>query len=196
MNISRVIDRSYASATKALVMGTSPQALARARERAFVKALAEQLRSEYAGDDIRVFSRFGRGNRRDFGTEQLLGDICVCRVNSGQSGGRQSQDFLFVAGALAQAEIELSRDWRREVEALNRLMSGSAVTKILVAALPDRGHAERLETLRAPFAALPGRASLALIPHPAEWETTEAAPEVWRLDDGAWIETSRATRNV
>lgn len=188
MNISRVIDRSYARATKTLVMGTSPQALSRARERAFVKALAVELRSEYAGDDIRVFSRFGRGNRRDFGTEQLLGDICVCRVASGQTGGRQSRDFLFVADALAQAEIELSSKWRREIQALNRLMSGSAAAKILVAALPADGRAQCLDTLQAPFAALPGAASLALIPRPADWDTTEAAPEVWRLRESAWIE--------
>ena len=195
MDIDRVIAQAFASAAKALVMGTSPQALTRARERAFIKALTEQFRSEYAGDDIRVFSRFGRGNRRDFGTEQLLGDICVCRVDSGRTGGRQSRDFLFVADVLAQVEIELSRDWQREVQALNRLMSGSAVAKILVAALPARGSAESLETLQAPFAALPGIASLALIPHPADWDATEAAPEVWRTDGGAWLEASSAAGN-
>ena len=190
MNISRIISDSYASAAKALVMGTSPQALARARERAFVKALADRLRNEYAGDDIRVFARFGRGNRRDFGAEQLLGDVCVCHVDSGRTGGRLSRDFLYVADVLAQAEVELSRDWRREVQALNRLIVGSAAAKLLVAALPARGSAESLETLQAPFAGLPGAASLALIPHPADWESTEAAPEVWRLDGGAWVEAS------
>ncbi|MYD09630.1 MAG: hypothetical protein F4X02_06265 [Chloroflexi bacterium] len=190
MNISRVVDESYAIAAKALVMGTSPQALARARERAFVKALAARLRNEYAGDDIRVFSRFGRGNWREFGAEQLLSDICVCRVDSGRTGGRQSRDFLFVTEALAQAEVELSRDWRREVQALNRLIAGSAAAKLMVTALPARGSAESLETLQAPFAALPGAASLALIPHPADWETTEAAPEAWRLDEGEWIQSS------
>ncbi len=188
MNIRRLIDESYLVAVKALVMGTSPQALARARERAFVKALADQLQSEYAGDDMRVFSRFGRGNRRDFGAEQLLSDICVCRVDRGQTGGRQSQDFLYVADVLAQVEIELSRDWRREVQALNRLVGGSAAVKLLVTARPSRDSAEVLATLLAPFAAVAGAASLALIPHPADWETTEAAPQVWRLDDCEWTQ--------
>lgn len=188
MNIRRVIDESFAGATKALVMGTSPGALERARERAFVKTLVDQLESEYAGDDIRVFSRFGRGNRRDFGTEQLLSDICVCRVGAGQTGRRQSQDFLYVAEVLAQVEIELSREWQREIQALNRLISGSAEEKLLVAALPRRDSAETLTTLLAPFAAVPGAASLALIPQPADWDAAEAAPEVWRLDDGEWIE--------
>lgn len=190
MDIRRVINDSYGSATKALVMGTSPQALTRARERAFVKILVDQLESEYTGDDIRVFSQFGRGNLRDFGTEQLLSDICVCRVGAGQTGGRQSQEFLYVAEVLAQVEIELSRQWRREVQALNRLISGTAADKLLVAALPGRGSAESLKTLEAPFSALPGAASLALIPHPSDWDTTEAAPEVWRLGKGEWIEAT------
>ncbi len=190
MDIRRVINESYGRAQKALVMGTSPDALARARERAFVKILAELLSSEYAGDDIRVFSQFGRGNRRDFGAEQLLSDICVCRVGAGRTGGRQSQEFLFVADVLAQVEIELSREWQRELQALNRLISGSAAEKLLVAALPGRGSAASLETLQAPFAAIPGAACLALIPHPSDWESTEAEPEVWRLDDGEWIDSS------
>ena len=190
MDIRRVIDESFRSATKALVMGTSSGALARARERAFVKALADQLHSEHAGDDIRVFSQYGRGNRREFGSEQLLSDICVCRVSSGQTGGRQSREFFHLAEVLIQVEIELSRDWRLEVQALNRLVAGSASDKLLVAALPARGSGERLSTLQAPFAAIPGAASLALIPHPSEWETVDAAPEVWRLEDGEWIESS------
>ena len=190
MNIRRVIDESYSGAAKALVMGTSPAALARARERTFVKALADRLQREYSGDDIRVFSQFGRGNRSDFGTEQLLSDICVCRVGAAQTGGRQSREYLYVAEVIAQVEIELSREWRREVQALNRLIAGSAADKLLVAALPSRGSAESLKTLLAPFAAVSGAAGLALIPHPSDWETTDAAPQVWRLDEGEWIEAS------
>ena len=194
MNIRRVIDESFAGATKALVMGTSPGALARARERAFVKSLVDQLQSEFAGDDIRVFSQYGRGNRRDFGAEQLLSDICVCRIGAGQTGGRQNQDFVYVAEVLAQVEIELSREWRREIQALNRLISGSAAEKLLVAALPSRDSSASLKTLQAPFAAIPGAASLALIPRPADWDAAESSPEVWRLDAGEWIEASAVAR--
>ncbi len=190
MNIRRVIDDSYGKAAKALVMGTSPDALTRARERAFVKALAHQLQHEFSGDDIRVFSRFGRGNLGDFGTEQLLSDICVCRVDGARTGERQSREFLYVAEVLAQVDIELSREWRREVQALNRLIAGSAADKLLVAALPSRGSGETLATLQAPFAAISGAANLALIPHPSDWESTEAAPEVWQLNEGNWIEAS------
>ncbi len=195
MRLQDIINRCYHAATRALVMGTSPDALARARERAFAKALVNQLSSEFAGDDIRVFSQFARGNRCDFGTERLLSDICVCRVGAGQTGGRQSQEFLFVAEVLAQVEIELSREWQREVQALNRLICGAADAKLLVAALPSRGRAESLQSLQAPFAAIPGAARLALIPHPAEWDAAEAEPEVWRLDDGEWVEASGVVQN-
>ncbi len=190
MNIHRLIHESYSSAAKAFVMGTSPQALSRARERAFVKTLADQLKREFAGQDIRVFSQFGRGNQRDFGTEQLLSDICVCRVGAGRTGGRRSQEFLYVAEALIQAEIEFSREWPREIQALNRLISGAAPEKLLVAALPSRGSGELLTTLQAPFAAMTGAAGLALIPHFCDWDRTEAAPEVWRLQADKWIEAT------
>ncbi len=188
MDIGRVVHRSYSRAIKAMVMGTSAQALARARERAFVKCLIAEVGAVFSDVDIRVFSTYGRGNARDFGTEKLASDIAVARIDKGCAGGRDAAPFRYIARILWQIEIDFSRDWRRSVFAINRLNGSSAENKVLLAAQMSRGADDYLRTLSVPFAAGSGAAAIALIPHPAEWETTESAPVLWRLDDGDWIE--------
>ncbi len=190
MKIRRVIDDSYRSATKALVMGTSPQSLARARERAFVRSLVAELQAAFFGDDLHVFSEYGDSAACDFGTEKLAGDISVGRIGEGSASGREPESFLYLAELLWQVEIEFSRDWRRAIYAINRLNCGSAANKMLVSAIRRRGGTEDLQTLAAPFSAGKGAALLALIPHPADWDTSEDQPEVWQLADGEWIEAS------
>ena len=190
MTIRRIIDASYRSAVKALVMGTSPAALARARERAFVKSLVLEFQAAYTDDDIRVFSAYGQRNFRDFGSEKLLSDIAVGRIEESCASGRDTQNFLFVAALLWQIEIDLSREWRHAIYAVNRLNCGSAENKLLLAARLPRGEDDYLQTLRAPFAAGSGAAHVALIPHPAEWEASEDAPAVWSMTDGEWVEAS------
>lgn len=167
-------------------MGTSPQALARARERAFVKSLVAEFEATFSHDDIRVFSAHGRRNFRDFGAEKLLSDITVGRVAESAASGRDPQEFCFVSELLWQIEIDFSRDWRSAIYAINRLNGGAASDKLLVGAPPPTGVDDYLETLRVPFAAGAGRAHLALIPHPAEWDSSEAAPTIWRLTQGDW----------
>lgn len=190
MDIRRIINDSYREALKALVMGTSPQSLARARERVFVKALAEQLQKAYAHEDLRLFSEYGRGNAQDFGSERLLSDILLCRIAEGQTGARRPERFLYIAAILWQVEIDFSRDWRCALQAINRLKGGSGAHKLLVAALLGRDRDDDMRTLKAPFAAVDGEARLALIPHPANWDSTEERPEIWRLEEGEWIEAT------
>ena len=148
MNVASIINDSYRGASSALVMGTSPPSLARARERVFVKTLVDQLQGAYSDDDVRVFSEYGRGNLHDFGTEKLLSDICVCRIAEGQTVARQPEDFLYIAAMLWQIEIEFSREWQRELQAVNRLIGGSAANKLLVAALMNRASEDIMNTFK------------------------------------------------
>ena len=73
------------------------------------------------------------------------------------------------------------------MRAINRLNAGSADNKLLVAAQMDSGRDNYMKTLIAPFAAGHGEQHLALIPHPAEWDTSDDSPEVWRLSEGEWL---------
>ena len=167
-------------------MGTSPESLARARERAYVKTLATQLESAFEGEECRVFSAYGRGNRRDFGSEQLLFDIEVCRVAAASSAHRKKESFCYIAEALWQIEIELSQDWRQVVFAMNRLCCGTAVNKLIIAAQSADAHDIFLRTLEPGAAGCGGNLFLATISHPRNWEDEEETLKVWQIADSKW----------
>ena len=189
MDISRVIEKSFHAARNALVMGTSAASLARARERAFVKAVTAQFADAFADEDVRVFSPFARANRDDFGTEQLLFDIEICRVALAEAGGRQADQFAFVSSALWQIEIEFSLDWRDAIVALNRLSCGGAENKLLITARRKSGQDDFLATAQPVASACAGQVYLALITHPRDWDDGDGSVDVLRLDeDDNWIE--------
>ena len=189
MDIRHVLRYSYHDARNALVMGTSAAALARARERAFVKAVASQFSDALAADDIRVFSPFARGNRDDFGAEKLLFDIEVCRLAFAETSDRKPEQFAFVSAALWQIEIEFSHEWRDVVFALNRLSCGAAENKLLIAAQRNSGQDEFLATIRPVVSACPGEVYLALVTQPSDWDDGEGSVDVFRLDaDDNWNE--------
>ncbi len=186
MNIRDILFSSYDDALKAMVMGTSPESLARARERAFVKTLAAHVEDACEADDIRVFSQYGRGNLADFGAERLLYDIEVCRIATSSSADRKKETFLHIASALWQIEIDFSCDWRHSVYALNRLCCGGAENKTIIAAHRDRGRQILIDTLAPVAAASAGQLHLVLIPHPRDWAEVEHPLELWALVDAEW----------
>ncbi len=187
MDVTRLIDSSYNEAAKAFVMGTSQRSLARARERSFTKALIAQLQREFDADH-RVFATTQRGNAADFGTNQLLYDIAVCRIGDGKTAARKPEDFHFIAQALWQIEVDFSREWRQALYAINRLNCGAAARKLLITSRLARSQSQFLDTLRAPSAAVDGALYLAFVPHPADWDDDAASPQVWRIADGEWEE--------
>jgi len=186
MTIQDILRESYEKTLKALVMGTSPESLARARERAFVKSLATAFEGRYEGEEFRVFSLYGRGNRADFGGEQLLFDLEVCRVASASSAERKQESFYVVTEALWQIEIDLSQDWRRVVFAMNRLRCGAAGNKLVIAAAPGARQERFLKTLEQPDAVRGEAFYLATIPHPRDWEDDEESLKIWQFGEGEW----------
>lgn len=192
MSIEEILRAGYQNALKALVMGTSPRALARARERAFVKSLAAQFATSCAGEDLRVFSVYGRGQVADFGSERLLFDIEVCRVAGSSAAFRAQDSFFHVTEALWQIEIDMSQDWRQCVYALNRLRLGAGANKLLIAAAPTDRRADFLKTLAncgagsADSVDRVGSLYLATMPHPRDWHDNEESLKLWRMTDGDW----------
>ena len=182
-----MLEKSFHDAVKALTMGTSQSALIRARERAYVKTLVGHLQREFDAEDLRVFAPSQRGNAADFGTNDLLYAIAVCRIGRGATSARKSEEFLYVAEALWQIEVAFSREWRKALFGLNRLNCGAAADKLLVISAPEGGRERLLRTFRA-AAAAGGGLHLAFVPHPADWDDAAGAPEVWRLAKGDWEE--------
>ncbi len=185
MDIKRVLDTSYHDALRALVMGTSAAALARARERVFVKALAAQLLASCTEESARVFHAYAKEWQTIFGADGPPGDIRVCRMGKAETGERQPQTVQFVEEAVWFAAINFTRETTSALRAVNRLNMGAAYNKLLVLARSQRGDAALLDMLKQPFA---GEAHfVALLPHPAEWDGTHDAPAVWQLQDGEWL---------
>lgn len=186
MNISRIIESSFNDAVKVLTMGTSRSSLFRARERAYVKSLIAVLQGEYDNENQRVFASAKRGNAADFATNHLLYDIAICRIGAGRTAERKPEDFLYIAEALWQIEVDLSSEWRSAIQAVNRLNCGAAADKLLVASSLAQGNERLLKTLRAPAAAGKGRLHIAFVPHPEAWDDDFDAPQVWRLAEDGW----------
>lgn len=185
MDIKRVLETSYYDALRALVMGTSAAALARARERVFIKALATQLLASCAEESARVFHAYSHDWRAVFGADAHPGDICVCRMGKAETGGRQPQAFDFVAEAICFAAVDFTRETASALRTVNRLNMGAARNKLLVLARPERGEAALLDRLKQPFA---GETHfLATLPHPSEWDDAHDAPAVWQLQDDEWL---------
>ena len=184
MDIKRVLDASYHDALRALVMGTSAAALARARERVFVKALAANLLASCADESARVFHAYAKDWQTIFGVAGSPGDIRVCRMGRAETGGRQPQTVHFVGEAVWFAAIDFTRETTNALRAVNRLNMGAAQNKLLVLAHSQRGDAALLDMLKQLFA---GEAHfVALLPHPAAWDDTPDAPAVWHLQDDEW----------
>ena len=187
MNIARLIDSSFDEAIKALTMGTSQSSLVRARERAYIKTLIAHLQREFDSEDLRLFASPQRGNAADFGTNHLLYDIVVCRIGTGKTAERKSEDFLYIAEALWQIEVDFSRQWRSAIHAISRLNCGAAANKLLISSIFARDNERLLHTLRAPAAAGSGTMYLALVPHPADWDDVDSAPRVWQMVEDEWL---------
>lgn len=186
MNIGHILRSGFHDARAALVMGTSAASLARARERAFAKTVASQLQEALFADDIRVFSAYSRGNKSDFGTEQLIYEIEACRVAKGNTADRLKEPFAYVTSPLWQIEIEFSREWHDAVYAVNRLCCGSAESKLLITAQRSGVHGEFIDTLKTGASHCSGNFYLALVPHPQDWDDSDGTLDIWQLDDDTW----------
>lgn len=188
MNIKHLINYSFNDATKSMVMGTSPTALARARTRAYMKTLIRHLEDNLGGDDMRVFSAYQRGNTDDFGTEALLYDIQVCKVATTETADRKKAPLSYVQLSLWQIQTDFSGELMGAVYAFNRLVTGNADNKLFIGAQLSAGRDTYINTLKAPAQACNGTVYIALIPHPEQWDDDEAGVSVWQLVDGEWQE--------
>ena len=188
MNIKQLINTSFNDATKSMVMGTSPQALARARERVWIKTLSAHLGEALDEADSRVFSAYQRGNADDFGSEQLLYDIQVCRVGITTTADKKKEEIHYIQASLWQIETNFSREIHQAVYAFNRLVTGNSENKLFIGAQLKTGRDTFIGTLKASATACSGTVYLALIPHPNDWDDDDYALDVWQFTDGDWTE--------
>jgi hypothetical protein len=183
------LTRALSEATRCSVPSDAPlQALHQARSREWVRCLAGELKRLYSDDpDVRVFHKGDDANRAEFGLNELLYDVCVCRTAECPSA-RQGKTLRYVTKALWQAESEFARDSAEALKDFNKLVIGAADNKLFVGPRLTVAAAESayLEALLPAARSCTGAVYSAFVPHPDAWPTPEAGVIAWRLTDGRW----------
>ena len=150
----------------------------------WVESLAGEFRKVYPRDkDFRVFSKYHDQNR-DFGLNELLYDISVCRVNRITSP--RHIELVYIEHAVWLVESEMAKDTRQLVYDFNKMVIGNAENKLFVGPL-----SEEIEK----FIPKPGTIArncrglvyLCLIPHPEKWHTGINKPKVWNYNGEEFI---------
>jgi hypothetical protein len=180
----RVVTTALETTRGRHVEGHTPGRVHREKSAQWVECLADQFRSLYRADrSVRVFSRADNSNRDDFGTNELLHDVCVCRVGQVRSAVR-GRALFFIREVLWQVESEFSRNSRESVRDFSKLVCGSGRSKLFVGS--KVADCEALARVLLPAAAAcTGNVFLALVPHPGLWDTEDDV-DVWRLERNIW----------
>ena len=186
MSIASIVNNAFRAAKSKPVEGTDRQQLHRNRSREWVETLADEFRKSYEGEsNVRVFSKHNESNRTEFGMNELLYDVLVCRVATTTSAKRGAELF-YVEEALWQVESEFARNSREALFDFNKLVIGSAKSKLFIG--PQVNDAQAfLDVLRAPAQHCTGDVYVALVPHPKEWDGDQVHIPVWQLSDGEWV---------
>ena len=169
----------------------SAQSLHRQRSSEWVQCLAHELKT-LVGDDrnVRVLYRNNDENRDDFGLNELLYDVCICRTAEHPSA-RGGRALRYVTGAVWLVESEFARDSCQAVKDLNKLVIGRAENKLFIG--PTLGPADEAGYLAAllPVAAAAAaegasRVYVALVPHPGEWAPEMSDVTLRRYAPAGW----------
>jgi hypothetical protein len=184
MEVAKLIRRAYDLAARMPAISAGPQRLHAERSRNFVESLATECRLFYANaSDIVTFSKYHAENRADFGLNELLYDVCVCRTAITESC-RKTKTLRYVQSVLLQVESEFARDSREALFDFNKLVLGSAASKVFVGPIVDDCDAF-MEVLSGPATSCSGEVYAALVPAPSNWPSS-VEPQFYRFNAGGW----------
>jgi hypothetical protein len=167
--VTSCVEQALNTARHPPIEAATTQHLHAARSRNFVTALGDQLGALYTGQpDVRLFTKHDESNRADFGMNELLYDVTVCRTATVKSAAT-SRELQYVTAPIWHVESELAKDSRQALFDFNKLVLGAAPLNLFVGPLVH-DTASFLNVLRAPAPGCIGRVFVALIPHPSEWD--------------------------
>jgi len=160
--------------------GSTPQQVNMNRSSYWVEALAEQFKKNYEGDpEIRVFSKTDPSNRKDFGLNELLYDILVCRAG-GVDSSVHKKKLCFIKEVLWQIESEFAHDSRSTLADFNKLVLGSGKNKLFICSQVKKGKENSFLSVLQPAAGYcPGDVYVAMIPHPSKWDSGDSNVHLW-----------------
>lgn len=145
------------------------------------------LRNEFdvayrqAGDEaVRAFCKECGDNKAAFGLNELLHDVCVCRVATVQSR-THNKPLMYVTDVLWQVESEFKNSGAEAIKDFNKLILGSAQNKLFVGPLTRQPESD-LAVLTEPANRCGGEVYVALVAHPRAWISQTALPRLFRFD--------------
>ena len=186
MNVETLIQTSFSAARAAPVEGDSKGLLHGNRSRVWVETLADHFRRHFESEpDVRVFSKHNPSNQKDFGLNELLFDILVCRVGTVPSAVHK-KTLYYIRDAMWQVESEFARDSHQALIDFNKLVLGSADNKLFIGSQVS-DNLSFLDVLSSAAKACQGNVSAALIPHPRYWRIEECRVQVWKFDIDQWV---------
>lgn len=160
--------------------GETKQRINRNRSLYWVEALAEQFKKRYEGDsEIRIFTKSDDSNRKDFGLNELLYDILVCRVSEVESSIHKKK-LYFIKEVLWQVESEFARDSRSALMDFNKLVLGSGKNKLFICSQVKRGTENSfLGVLQSAARYCTGDVYVSMVPHPSIWVDLDSDVHLW-----------------
>ncbi len=179
-DVKRLLQEALKQAQSEPDTGETTQKINLNRSRSWVKALAKQFKKRYEGDsEIRLFTKSDYSHRKDFGLNELLYDILVCRVGEVESPLHKKK-LYFIREVLWQVESELAHNARSSLVNFNKLVLGSAKNKLFIASQVKKGAENSLLKVLKPAASYcTGDVYVGMIPHPANWLDSDNDVHLW-----------------
>ena len=138
-DVKQLLQEAFQQVQSMPDIGKTTQKINLNRSLSWVKALAEQFSKRYEGDeDIRIFAKSDFLNRKDFGLNELLHDILVCRVGEVISPVHK-KNLCFIKEVIWQVESEFAHNTRSKLIDFNKLVLGSGKNKLFVASQVKKG---------------------------------------------------------
>jgi hypothetical protein len=188
MNIQLTLKESLTKAVDEWMEKAASERAHHAMSSTWVETLASAFRTYYQNDhSVRVFSKGFQGNASEFGLNELLYDILVCRAE-GILSAKQGKRLQYFSECIWQVESELARDSRDAMLDFNKLVIGGARKKLFIGPLVDDPLAY-LDVLLPAAKVCSGDVYVALIPHPEVWSAGKQSIRLWELD-GQWRDTT------
>ena len=153
----------------------------------WVDQLARQFQRKYPVNlGYRVFWLGNPENRADFGLNELLFDIAVCRVSRAKSAVHD-KDLRLVSQSIWQVESEFAKNSRQALFDFNKLVMGESVYKLFIAPLVAPMK-EFLGVLATPAQYCSGTLFVAMVPHPRDWGRYQPSDiSLVKYRNGKWI---------
>ena len=95
-----------------------------------VADVLKMIKKKYDGDSrIKIFSKSDNSNRKDFGLNEILHDVLVCKVDEVESSVHKKK-LCFIKEVLWQVESEFAHNTRSSLVDFNKLILGLTFVSI------------------------------------------------------------------